>query len=119
MKPCKHPLCPDDGPCRKAKVAPTWRAKPKPMSDKRSRELALYRKERIKYLKDHPQCEARLWCCIGSSSEIHHKQGRENELLNDQSKWLAICPSCHRYITDNSHEAIELGLSISKHKKAS
>jgi predicted metal-binding protein len=27
------------------------------------------------------------------------------------STWLAVCRSCHEWITENSKEAIELGLS--------
>jgi hypothetical protein len=87
------------------------------MSDKRSRELSLYRKENRQFLKEHPVCQ--VPGCCNPSSEVHHKQGRENGLLLDKSKWMAICSPHHRYYTDNSREAIEAGISISRHKKAS
>jgi hypothetical protein len=87
------------------------------MSDKRMKELALYRKERIAYLKAHPFCE--VPGCESPADQIHHKEGRENGLLLVKAKWMAICGPHHRYYTDNSREAIEAGISVSKHKKAS
>jgi hypothetical protein len=87
------------------------------MSDKRVKELAQYRKENRQFLKDNPTCQ--VPGCCRPSTEVHHRQGRENGLLLDQSKWMAICNPCHRFYTDHSREAIEIGISISKHKKAS
>ena len=115
---CKHPTC-NGGECRRPKPEKK-RTRPRPMSDKRSRELALYRKERKKFLQDNPECKAAIFpICDYQATEVHHMAGRENGLLLDKSKWLPICHACHQHITAHSAEAIRQGLSISKHKKAS
>lgn len=84
----------------------------KQVSTKRQKQLSEYSKERIKFLTVHQGCQANLSGCTGLASEIHHQQGKENELLLDQDKWLAICRSCHSYITENSNWAICVGLSL-------
>jgi hypothetical protein len=87
------------------------------MSDKRTKELALYRKENRQFLADNPTCQ--VPGCCNPATEVHHQKGRENGLLLDKRWWMAICNPHHRFYTDHSKEAIELGISISKHKKAS
>lgn len=90
----------------------------KPQSDKLKSELSIYSKERKAFLLKHEECEAKISNCTFVASEVHHKAGREGKLLLDKSKWLAICHNCHVYITENSREAIELGLSLSRLGKA-
>jgi hypothetical protein len=118
MKTCKHPCCSDTH-CRKAKPEKKWRAKPRTMSDKRMRELAQYRKDRIKFLTARPQCGAQIFpICTYEATQVHHKGGRENDLLLEQSLWLPICHGCHQFVTENSKQAIEWGLSVSRLNKA-
>lgn len=93
-------------------------AKIKQVSDKRAKELRLYSKLRKEFLSIHEVCEAKLKGCSYRATECHHMQGKENDLLNDTDKWLAICPSCHRLITDDSKMAIELGLSYARNQSA-
>lgn len=71
-----------------------------------------YREDRIVFLKANPICEAKLHCCKKKATEVHHAAGRENDRLNDKAFWVAICRPCHRWITEHSAEAIELGLSV-------
>lgn len=91
--------------------------KPKPVSDKRKEENKEYSIKRIKFLLENPNCKARIQgICTGVATEVHHQAGRENDLLLDERYWLPSCRGCHDWCTEFSNEAIELGLSISKHK---
>jgi hypothetical protein len=114
-KQCRHATCEGDE-CRREKKL-TWRTKPKPMSTKRGKELAQYTRDRKAFLADNPICG--VPDCTAPATEVHHKKGRENGLLLEKRWWLQICNPHHRHYTDNSREAIEAGISISKHKKAS
>lgn len=85
-------------------------------TEKRRKESEIYNQLRIDFLRDHPLCEAR---CIGEctryATEVHHKKGRGKYFLQIDT-WLAICPACHHWVTENSREAILLGLSLSRLK---
>lgn len=84
-----------------------------PISDKRKKQLKAYKILADQYKKDHHTCGV---CGNENGTEIHHQQGRENELLLDTTKWILLCDSCHRKATDDSKGAIESGISISRHK---
>jgi len=43
------------------------------------------------------------------STDIHHMHGRLGKLLNDQSKWLAVCRQGHDWIGSNISKAREFG----------
>ena len=71
--------------------------------------------KRVKVWKvENPICMANLKGCTHLSTQIHHKKGREGDLLMDTSKWLAICHKCHSWITEHSAQAIEMGLSLKR-----
>lgn len=91
--------------------------KPKQRSEKKGLYDAIYAIVSSEYKKDKDKCMAGLFGCIGKGSEIHHKYRRDNYWLICSKHFLYICPSCHRYITENSDEAIERGLSISRMSK--
>lgn len=87
---------------------------PKPirkLSKKRAKELKEYSKMKI---PENQICQFPR--CINPATDKHHPQGRENKRLLDPVKYL--CRSHHQLITDNTPLAIELRLSVSKHKKA-
>lgn len=90
----------------------------KKVSDKKKVEDERYFKEREGFLKEEANkiCNAQLECKGDEATDVHHKKGRGKYYL-DRSTWLAVCRKCHRRITDNSKEAIELGLSVSRLKK--
>lgn len=91
-------------------------AKIAPVSEKRKSQMAQYSKLRKGFLSENKVCQASLEGCSKKATDVHHMQGRENERLLDDTKWLAVCRVCHRKITDNAAMAIELGLSYSKHQ---
>jgi hypothetical protein len=119
---CKHPTCSGETCRRPKKEKKVYQLKRTPLvkkpykikkvSEKRKYNLKQYLEDRIVFLKANPICQANLDCCKKKATEVHHAAGRENDRLNDQSFWVAICRPCHRWVTENSAEAIELGLSV-------
>lgn len=91
---------------------------PKKMSQKLKILLQIYEILRKKFLLLNTRCQAGLEGCTGTASEVHHKRGRENLLLIIVKWFLAVCPSCHRRITEHSAEAIQSGLSLPKKRVA-
>jgi len=73
----------------------------KKVSSKRKTEIGIYTKVRAEYLNKHKLCER----CGNSATEIHHKNGRENDKLNDNINFMATCRSCHTWIHLNPEEA--------------
>lgn len=94
------------------------------------------RKTKPEYLKNHPKCEicekvleykkrggkAAWWpTCGGKSVEVHHLEGRENDLLNKSESFIASCDSKkynngHKWLQQYSAAAMEIGIVISRHK---
>jgi hypothetical protein len=91
-----------------------------PTSDKREKQTRAYNVLVAIFKRDNPVCKAQLpGVCTGKTEDNHHMKGKENELLLDSRYWLPVCRACHDWIGINSQQAIEMGLSISRHKQAS
>jgi len=91
----------------------------KKVSDKAERDNKKYNQLREEYFKneENKYCKAQLECFADEATDVHHMEGRGSHLL-DTSTWLPVCRKCHQRITDNSKEAIQLGLSKSRLKNA-
>lgn len=83
----------------------------KKQSKKLAADLRKYYPLRDQFLVDNPVCQLSLPGCTKVSTEVHHAKGRGKYLLTVET-FKAGCSSCHRYITDNSKEAIKTGLSM-------
>ena len=81
------------------------------VSKKRQEQLTVYKVKQHAFLMANTECAVKSKFCTGESTEIHHTKGRENDLLNDVRYFLAICTSCHIFITENSALAADLGFS--------
>lgn len=116
---CKLYNCEPENPCHYCQRQ-AERAKKKPIkqrSDKRAKQETEYNK-RVKTWKiENPVCMARLTGCNGKTTDCHHQSGRIGSKLLDESDWLPVCSPCHRKITDDSNNAIEIGLSKPRNKK--
>jgi len=84
-----------------------------PRTKKGQKEDRTYDKLATKYKNEHPMCEARLPCCTGFTTDIHHKKGRGIWLLIVEF-FLGVCRPCHDWIEENPEEAIRLNLSVSR-----
>lgn len=83
------------------------------VSEHLQEELNLYNQIRPEFLARFPKCQASLRHCQYFANQVHHKRGRGLYLL-DLHTWLAVCPSCHRWIEMNPVLAKEFGLSLDR-----
>ena len=75
----------------------------------RSQLLVIY-KIQIAILKPkHPVCDR---CKKNKASDVHHMKGKQGFLLIMSKFFKYLCRDCHRWATDYSKEAIEMGLSL-------
>ena len=89
-----------------------------PRSLNRYKQERVYLKKRKSFLLSSKLCQAKLPNrCTTHATDVHHKQGRIGKLLTDETKFLAVCRSCHDWIEMHPIEAKELGFSISRSKK--
>lgn len=85
------------------------RTRIRPVSKKRQGKLALYRKLRIEFLNEMKVC----WVCVrAKATDIHHKNGRHNDRLNDVKHWLPVCRKCHDQIHSHPQKARDNGWLI-------
>jgi len=83
-----------------------------PRSKKRSIEERIYAGKRFIFLFKNPMCQAKISSdCQLIATECHHKAGRVGKLLCDETKFLAVCHSCHGWIENEREKAIKLGFS--------
>lgn len=82
-----------------------------PISEKKAKELVLYRKLRDEYMKAHPVCEVKSEVCTGRSEDLHHKKPRAY-YLTDVSVFMAVCRSCHEKIEREDSWAREKGFKL-------
>lgn len=98
----------------------------KQRSTDRAKEERQYLKRNKVWLHEHIFCEACAATApfrtiheykahgIRRADQVHHKAGKEHGLLLDESLWLAVCGSCHRWIEDHGRAARCLGLVVDK-----
>lgn len=65
----------------------------KRVSDKLKNNLEEYKLLRDEYLKNNPICEVKD--CFKPTTNLHHKAGREGDLLCDTKYFMACCETCH------------------------
>lgn len=133
MKPCRHPCCPDAGPCKKVKPpaprkpiqrkpipkkvrTPLKRSKKRinPISAKQKLRLRYYSTLRKQFLSANPICRPKFDGCSFHSTDVHHGAGRIGNNLLDTSTWIEVCRSCHQWIETHPKEAKDLGFSKSR-----
>ena len=84
------------------------------VSQKQVERLAQYRKVRDQFMKEHPNCQARLQGCTIKSTDCHHSRGKVGDLLTDKRYFKALCRNCHSYLEVHPDEAKEKGFSLSR-----
>jgi hypothetical protein len=92
---------------------------PKPIpkfSDKRSKRNALYLIANKLFLakESNKFCPvmAKLYNKTVLATEVHHRNGREGERLNDQEYWIGVSREGHQWIHSHQPEARENGWLI-------
>lgn len=87
-------------------------SKIKPISDKKAKELSVYRKLRDEYMKKHPVCE--YPGCHSTNITLHHMAGRIGLNLINIGNFKSLCMAHHRWVEEHPVEAKEMGLSINR-----
>jgi len=85
-------------------------------TEKRLAQEIEYAKKRKVWLPLHPRCEMKLAGCTIVATEVHHTQGRENDLLLLDEYWKSGCHNCHTKATEHSRQAIEDGISMRRNQ---
>ena len=57
-------------------------------------------------------CEAATRVCVGPAGQVHHRKGRDGELVDNLDYLLAVCYACHDYIHSHPHESYERGWMV-------
>lgn len=71
-------------------------------STKETARLRRYEKARaIVYERSGGSCEARTPDCRGVLDQVHHRKGRDGDLVDDVDLLLGVCWSCHNHIHNN------------------
>jgi hypothetical protein len=126
MSTCTFPLCKQNeyknGLCINhhrvygTAPAPTPEVKPIPKKTASREELDKeYRKLVKVMLKENDQCEVKLPGCTGKAQGLHHIVKRNKKNMCDRNNLLRACNSCNSYIENHPLEALEMGVSKSKH----
>lgn len=77
------------------------------VSKSQTKKYQVYRRERDKFLADHPTCQAPG--CGKGPTELHHKRGRRHLLLVTEY-WVALCHHHHEMCTSSPLQARALGI---------
>jgi hypothetical protein len=133
-KPCRHPLCPDNGPCRKSKPkktrTPLKRSKKRinPVSPKQAKRLSKYSTLRKQLFADDNICAVAFIenksqevidlfkDCQYFATDYHHDGGKVGEKLFDMNG-KKLCRNCHTVAETHPKVAYQIGLSKSRISK--
>lgn len=90
----------------------------KKISTRQQKLNAAYSAQRKVFFHGHPYCEAMIYedaenMCTGFATDVHHKKGR-GEYILDERTWLAVCRNCHHFIETHPEWAKEKGFSLSR-----
>lgn len=84
----------------------------KQRSDKEEQRQKRYGPIARQYKLENPICE--FPGCKRPTTDVHHSEGREGELLFDVSKFKHLCRPHHTRVNEHHEEAVQLGLSSSR-----
>lgn len=80
------------------------------MSQKRAGEMADYSVIRTKFLASHKRCES----CGDPATQVHHRNGRSNDKLNEVKYFMAVCDACHKAIHDDPEWSRKQGYLLTR-----
>jgi hypothetical protein len=63
-------------------------------------------------------CEAATMRCVGPAGQVHHRKGRDGDLVDNVDYLIAVCYACHDYIHSHPHESYERGWMIRRNGEA-
>lgn len=87
--------------------------RPKYRTEKRAAQEAEYSRERKPWL----ELPENMWCAVYPwlrSTQVHHKAGRDGEMLLVKKYWLSVSDEGHRKIEMNPDWARDNGFTLSR-----
>src|SRR5208282_6027687 len=81
----------------------------KPISDKRKKELAVYRRAKEDFLSARVCCHS---CDRPKKLDIHHAAGRIGLRLLDERYWIPLCRKCHDEVRRDPAWAVREGFIV-------
>ena len=89
----------------------------KTRSKKETQRLNRYNKARaVVFERANGYCEARTNDCRGKMDQVHHRKGRDGDLIDDLDLLLGVCWSCHNHIHANPARSYERGWMIRRNE---
>lgn len=86
-----------------------------PVSKKQAEQNKKYGLLCNSFLRDNQECIAKIQgVCTHHATEVHHAKGRGKYLLVVKY-FRAVCRGCHNWADAYPKEAINIGLSVSRH----
>lgn len=86
--------------------------KPNQISDQQKILNAIYKILAVELKPLNTKCQGNLSGCTHRATEIHHTAGRRGVRLIMSAYFKYLCHNCHRFCTEHSKEAKEIGLSL-------
>lgn len=89
-----------------------------PIADKSAKRKELdkeYKKLVKQMLKENNQCEVKAPGCTKKAEGLHHVQKRNAKNMLDRKNLKRCCNHCNTWIEQNPLQALEMGVSKSKH----
>lgn len=93
---------------KKSKMPSLRKTRISPVSNTAKEVALLYSKLRRIFLSKNPKCQVQQPKCTVEATQVHHRSGRGKN-TNRVETFIAICPSCHRWVHDNPEKAREKG----------
>jgi len=82
-------------------------------SSKESARLRRYEQARaVVFERANGYCEANTPQCRGLMDQVHHRKGRDGDLVDDESLLLGVCWACHNHIHGNPALSYERGWMV-------
>jgi hypothetical protein len=84
-------------------------------SSKENARLRRYEKARANVAERSGfRCEARTPKCVGTLHQVHHRKGRDGDLVDDETLLLGVCIFCHSYIHENPAISYQQGWLVKR-----
>lgn len=89
-----------------------------PLRRRSTKESARVRRyEKARYIvaeRSNGSCEARTPNCRGVLDQVHHRKGRDGDLVDDVDLLLGVCWVCHEHIHRNPLESYDRGWMLKR-----
>jgi 5-methylcytosine-specific restriction enzyme A len=91
------------------------RTRIKSRSNKETARLRAYNRARgVVFERANGYCEANTPQCRGAMDQVHHRKGRDGDLIDNVDLLLGVCWACHNHIHANPALSYEQGWLVKR-----